>query len=491
MKRTFLIGLSVLLLPFFTLSQDKNPLILEEFAKGIKASNAFAFNEHLNIMQLTTDDDKFDLVAVNDKMQQVWKISLSGYGIKTDKFQNKIVALAASGYDENKGTTNTFIAYTIDPANGKVLSNKVIYRSSDEYYEFPQMYTGNGAFLKLAVRQSGFKRKNYSLLMELFNANTYAKELNDTQKLLVISYNDQLDSISSFKPVISNGIFVSLAWNKHADLFISWFNGPSIEVYKYDAGKTTPSNQLSVPVMFKIDKTMNPTKILFMQPSENINVVYYSLLYANSTKETELGVGKLDFETGKKAYVTNVLNKDVLKSYKKNFVAINNDIDDVNLGNANWMSIKYLTETEGKVIVAMSSDVLTIYNGSKYYSELNTIINGYDKELNLRFQQLLPTTNSYPGRSIYSGFHTNKNKLYIVANSKHGILSITGIYGCLNLTTGKWEKMEELSKKHISNPDYSEGPSILWFGDNFAVPYFGPKILVKSKYNITLQLNQY
>src|SRR4051812_31123802 len=109
MIKTLLTYLSLLLLPLFALAQTE-PQVLEDFAKSIKAINTFAFNDNLNVMQVSVDDENFELIAVNEKMQVIWRTPLAGYGIKTDKFKNKIVALASADHSTFKGTNNTFVA---------------------------------------------------------------------------------------------------------------------------------------------------------------------------------------------------------------------------------------------------------------------------------------------------------------------------------------------------------------------------------------------
>ncbi|OOQ60974.1 hypothetical protein [Mucilaginibacter pedocola] len=470
--------------------------MIEDFAESIKGSNSFAFNDHLNVMQISTDDDKFDLVAVNDKFEVVWKTSLAGYGIKTDKFQNKVIALAANDHSNMKGTTNTFLAYVIDPANGKVLAEKVVYKSSNDLVEFPQMYTGDGAFFKLAVRQSGFARKIHVGIpfYSLFTANSYAREYNETRNLQVIEYNDKLDSVSAFKPVISNGTFISLGWNKHADMFIGWLNGPTIEVYKYDAGKTKPSNMLSADVVFKEDKSVVPSEHFMLKPSENSNVLYYGMMYVNQDNDGELGIGKFDFSTNKKLYATQALDKASLKAIKKNFTPVNKKIDDVDMGYGKGMTLLYLDELDGKVVAAIASRskrASSINNYGVYMIQNSMLINAYDQNLVLKFQNVLPSDYIYPTRYLKTSFRFNNNKLYILSNAKTGMYSISGILSILDISTGQWDKMEYLSKKHIGNSDYADGGSVLWFGSNFMVPYLSTKSFAPNRADVTLQLNNY
>lgn len=486
MNKNLLFYLLIFLLPFASFAQDKNPPIFEDFAKGVKDCNTFAFNDHLNVMQLTTDNDKFDLVAVNDKMQTVWKTSLAGYGIGIDKFKDKIVALVATDHSMLKGTNNIYRAYMVEPQTGKIISDKIVYQSGVDYMEMPQMYTGNGDIFKLAVRQSAMKRTgtfgDYLVTSLTLGANIDTK---GTRAIKVIDYNEKLDSVSAFKVPMSNGYFMSLAWNKSGDMFISWLNGPSIEIYKYDAGKTSPSNQMTVPVSLR-SKSAFTTNLIHLQPAADRNVLYYALMYLNGDKDPELGVGKLDFAKGAKGYVTQVLNKSNLKALKKGFVPPNKDFDDVDFGMIDGMGIRFIEEFDGKLMIATASEVSS--SGVKYQD--NVLLNCYDANLNLSFQQILPTNiicvDSWPP----IGYRSDGHRLRIVTNTKKGMASLQGVYAVMDMRTGKWERMEHLSKKHISDKDFIDGSTVLWFGDNFIAPYFTPRGTFKAKHDVTLQLNQ-
>ncbi|WP_457131184.1 hypothetical protein [Mucilaginibacter sp. UYNi724] len=446
-------------------------------------------------MQVTTGNDSFDLIAVNDKMQVVWRTTLAGYGIKTDKLKGKVIALASSDHSNFKGTNNTFVAYVLDSSNGKVLATKTVYKSSNEYIEYPQMYTGDGSFFKLAVRQTAYKRKLHLAgpSMSVFTTGDYFRnELNDTRSLKVVEFNDNLDSVKAFSPVISTGKFISLAWNKSADMFISWLNGPSIEIYKYDADKTAPSNQLTVPVIFKERADAILSDYFYLLPAENRDELYYGITYSNQNKDPELGIGKLNFATSKKTYVVQILDRNNLKTLKKAFVPVTKDIDDIDFGDIRLMEVKFMSETSGRLIVAVAStytDAVGSSNNSHiifYRCQGTLLINGFDHNLQLKYQQFLPANSSYSDIWLKTGYHISNNKLYIVANHKKS--SPYGVYGILDVASGKWDKMERLSKKNLGSRSYSAGESILWFDNNFIVPYYSPKMF-SPKSDISLQLN--
>ncbi|RYE24065.1 MAG: hypothetical protein EOP45_06225, partial [Sphingobacteriaceae bacterium] len=77
---------------------------------------SFSFDGHLAISQINTDNDNFDLVAVNDQMETQWKTSLAGYAMKAARIGDKIIAIAVTDYSFFKGKGSTYKGYIIDPA---------------------------------------------------------------------------------------------------------------------------------------------------------------------------------------------------------------------------------------------------------------------------------------------------------------------------------------------------------------------------------------
>ncbi|MBK0378383.1 hypothetical protein [Mucilaginibacter segetis] len=496
MKKTLFISFILFANFFLASAQQESPLI-EDFVKNIKGSSAFVFNDHLNVLRVNIDNENFELLGLDDKMQVKWKTTLKGYIIDADRFKGKIAALASTEFSGMKGgSNNTYKAYMLNPENGKVLAEKIIYSASDEYMFYPKMATGEGAFFKILIRQSGIKRKLHVGLpgpLALITLNSMAKDHTETMGLEVLDLDENLDSVNSFKPAIANGNFNMGVWNNKGDMFLSWFNGPSIDLYKYPANKKEPSAQLNVSVAFKPDKLAGPDEnILFIPSKLNSNVVYYSVIYKNQDNDTELGVGKFDFQNNGKDFVKEVYDKQTMKAIKKNYISINKKIDDPDMGNSGKLKILYADEYNDKLFVTLSTvnHISSSISGGWYVGQDAHIINCYDQNLKRNFQQVLPSRYIYPAQLLETGSHFQKQKLYIVANNRSGN-TINGLYAVLDINTGKWEKMEILPKKHIDKTDYVEGLSILWFNNNFVIPYFSLKGLMRSKLNISLQQNTY
>jgi len=485
---------ALFLLPALSFAQDKNPPIVEDFVESVitvKKSVSFAFDDHLNVLALETANDKFDVLGIDDKMQQAWKTPIEAENLWIKKFKNQVLVLASSPSKTSKITGDiNYTAYMIDPATGKIITNKIVYHATNELVQQPKLFTGEGDFFKLAVRIAA-RKANETILSDMFKSGrTIENELNQTVDLRVISYNEKLDTINTLKPVLTNGVFISLVINKQQDAFICWLNGPSMEIYKYDAGQSKPSNFLTVATDFKENQRGVVTNSLLLQPSENKNLLYYSLMYSNDDKNVALGVGKLDFSTNKKAFNTQTLDKASLKTLKKSFTPINKDLDNVDFGDFKWMSIQYVKEIEGKLIVAVAPNWIYDRYGISYVTS-TMIINGYDENFNHKFAQLLPTNSLNNGIFPTIAFHVRKNELNLLANTYNGVTSNACVYASLDLNTGKWIKMYKLSKKKINSFGFSRGESVLWFGDNYIVPYFVESGFKINRYNVTFQTNFY
>jgi len=491
MYKTLTTVIIALLFPILVSAQEDN--VVKDFVEGATELNSLQINDHLNVLEVTNDDGTFDLMGVNDQMQVVWKTSLQGHPIKVAKFKNNIVIVASTDYSKMKFTNNTFNAFLVEPLKGKLIVQKQIYNGTDDFMEFPEVSTGDGDFLKFTIRQSAFSRSVHFDLYG-FSITKFIKEINKTTDLETFEFNSKLEQVSSFKPQIAGGTYVKTTWNKYGDMFIAWLNGPTVEVYQYENGKTSPSNQLNLDISFKEDDRLIPGNSIKFTPDENNRTaIYYALVYYNEDKEGTLGIGKFDFASGKKPFITEPLTKAHLKELTKSYVSVNKKIDDPKLM-LFAIGIRYIKEIDGKLIVTLSSldgQQSGINAGGAWMSETSTLINIYDTDLNLKFQNIMPGGYSYPNIVMQTSYKLVDKKLNVFCNYKSGALTMNGLYGSLDLTTGGWDKITILPKKKLNNGAYANGNGLMWFGSSYIVPYCDPKTLKYYKFDVSLQQNDY
>ncbi len=150
----------LLFIPFLSFAQNGVGLI-KDFSKDVKGfSRALQLSDKVNLVEVTTDNEHFDLIALDANMSVLWKTTLNGYSLSFGKFKDKILVIAATEYSSMNGSNNTYKGFLIDPITGKILLEKVVYNNSQGYVEKPYFFHGkDGAFFKLAVRQNNMKRK--------------------------------------------------------------------------------------------------------------------------------------------------------------------------------------------------------------------------------------------------------------------------------------------------------------------------------------------
>ena len=487
----------LLLIPCVVLAQDENPPLVKDFYKGVRAiPQSLMLNDHVNVMQFNLDDKNFDIVAVDEEMQVLWTTSLEGYVIATRKFKDKILVVASTEYGTVKKNNNTFKAYIIDPATGKVLVEKIIFDGTQDYFTFPYVFTGDGNIFKFAVRQTAFERRMHVAmpsLLALVSINSYEKQYNQTTDFDVIEFNDKLEPVGKFKPVFTSGVFVGMDCNKAGDTFIAWYNSGSLDFVKYDEGKSTPLTPLSGSILLNKNATESFGIDIVVQACQtNNNAVFYALSFKNQDKENELGIEKLDFSARKTQYVNEVFSKDHVKDIKKSYVEVNKKLHSPNLGPLSALNVKEVYQKDGNIMVALTSTAYaSAMNGGTWVDEYNVLINCYDADLKFKFQQLIPTSYAVPERHLPVGFHFANNKLYVLSNDKEGMATLYGTFATIDLATGACDKIYWLSKKKISNSDAAASSSVLWFPGSFVVPYLDLRGFSGRKYDITLQKNSY
>jgi hypothetical protein len=126
-----------------------------------------------------------------------------------------------------------------------------------------------------------------------------------------------------------------------------------------------------------------------------------------------------------------------------------------------------------------------------FMTETSYLINGYDSNLNMKYQQIMPTKYSNTYMLLPGSFKITNNKLFMACNYEHGMHSFEGVTGSLNIETGTWDKMDILPKLKTDGTAFLNGNGVMWFGNNYIVSYFTPHTFSEHKYHLSLQLNQY
>ena len=497
MKRQILVIL-LLLSPFFSFAQEDGAVVKDFYKATRNIPTSLAFNDQLNIMVANNNFENFDVVAVDEEMQQLWKTSLTGYVHKVTKLNDKILIVASTEYSSTKLYNNTYKGFLIDPSTGTVLIEKVLFDGTQDYLMAPYVFTGEGKSLKLALRTTGMERHMHVAMpgmLSIISFNSFYKQFHQTSSLDVIDFNDKLESVYKFKAAIpSDETFLGMAGNNQGDLFVNWFSKGDIDFVKYGAGSDKASKSIKSNIVLddEIIKNMSSELIDLTPSKKNSNVLYYSIAFRNLDKERELAIGKIDFSTGKTDYANEVFTKTHVKDIKKNFVPLNKKLGSPDLGGIKELEVRKLMEVDDHLIVTLSSigsQASSIGSGS-WMIESNLLLNDYDSNLHLLSQQLIPSEYSVPNMTLPVGYYHKNDKLYIITNDKHGFTTLNAFVCIYDLASNKFESMTWIPKKKIGNSEIAATSSVMWFKDSFIMPYLDTRMM-SGKFDVTLQKNSY
>src|SRR5258708_9342488 len=120
----------LLMLPVVAFAQGDAPLYKDLTGKIKKIVTSFKLNDHTSVVQTNIDDENFELIGVNDKMEVIWRTPLKGFAIGAGKFRGQILAVAATGFSVSKGIISPYNGFFINGQTGKLIQQKVVYNRS-------------------------------------------------------------------------------------------------------------------------------------------------------------------------------------------------------------------------------------------------------------------------------------------------------------------------------------------------------------------------
>lgn len=489
--KKLLLQLAFVLLPFVALAQGEAQVIKDfsKKAKGIR--DAFKLNEHVYIMSLDLDFEKFELVAIDDKMQVLWRTTLKGHWLGAGKFKGQILAVAAADYSFNKNLNSPpYTGYLVDELTGKPTLEKIIYQSNEETREYPSLMLYNDdSQAALLIRRTAMSKARFT-----------STKGNDTKELTILNLDDKLNT-SILKLKVPESELINIANNKNGDLYIvTRADKKEIKIYRYEAGSAEPGEPI------KLNLELQPDPIDFnygvMHTADNNRKLLYFAFtiaskrsgIANVYQKIQVLLYKVNFEDHSVKTTNEVFDKAHVKAIENAYVPYDKKFDKPNIDR--FYAPKDIIEWNNTLILVLgnkeSSHTTEPQNTMGYGEEFENslIINGYDTDLKSKFQQLLPSFYRHYF-VLNAGYYENKNSLYIIANSANGphIHNWHPYYGQLDLNTGNWLKLEKLPKGKL-NDDYLADGNILWFPGGFIVPFCNMHYMSGNQ-EITLQLNSY
>lgn len=463
-----LVKLILLLLPFSTLAQRPVTEYKDFVKKSDGVAGSFKLNEHVWVIQTQLDKSKFELAAIDDKMQVVWRTEVQGYAISAGLFRGHILAIAASKYFKyTAASTGPYTAFLIDEKSGKLLSQKPFLDKSAST-EFANAYFNqDSSGFTFLVGRSDQKSSPMAL-----------RKIIPIKGLSVTRLDNNLTPTTS-ELKIPGEDFLNVACNNAGDIFLfTHADDRSVKCTRYDALKLEPQQSIvwqvsesGVPCFFCIDD-------LAVASTADSNVAYFSLTYLNGNRDRELAVSKFDFSSHSVTDAGEVFTRSHLKEIKNAYEPFDRGLDKPDFG-PGVATLKHMAWWNNTLVV------VTCIRDRDNGSDRAMVINGYDAGLKTKFQQIMPSSSL--GDISPMSVRGEKNTMYILTNTSAGGNKFNCLYGLLDLSTGKWTALRKLPKVNIDKSDHLDN-DVMWFADGFIVPYVSAGMFGSD---LSLQLNNY
>jgi len=474
--KKLLLFTSLIFSTLISFSQD-NLVVVKNFEKNINSlDQSFVLNEHMNVMMIAKDLKNFELIAVDDQMHRVWEASFPGLSITAGMFKGHVLAIAYTGGGNTRETHNICSAFLIDEHTGKLIQQKVIYdHPSDTWDETNTYFAVDGSWFKMSVRLTGLNKKS--------GAFSKMGSFYDTKDFTVIDLDQQLGA-TLYHPDLSNGSFPVIAPNYDGGFFFFDLTdkNTTLKCSRFTQGQQQPVAMVTQPISFSDRKegSINgmPHAICL---AKDPNLAFYSMVHFNQSKDMVFSLARMDFGSKTGKIINEVIDKPYVKAMESSFTPADKKVDNP------YFSYKYnLYDLDG--IKEYNGELLVSLSARYYYMDHDVrssiFFKAFDKDLNLKFLQVWPgKTNAYE-----IDYHLKGNDLYVVDNH-HDNYNFDTLYGELDLSSGKWKKLETIPRRKISNAD--KAMHNLWYGEHFVVAYQTFTHSGGSNADISLQQNTY
>lgn len=469
MKKSLL--LLLILFPAFAFSQDLDFSNKDIAKKTLGIASSFKFNDHVGVFQIRLNDTTFELVAVDDYSQLLWRASYEGYGVACGKFNNHILAISSAGHTKSKWSINPYKAYLIDEKTGKLIIQNVIFDKIPLHQESVEVYfKSDGTQFRLVARQTHYRSGAFSYFQD------------KTEEINIISLDENLKA-KIVKPRIPDGDFANMTFNSNGDFYFLTGRNNTLKAWRYEDGNTEPAEPISLE--FNAVQPIGFSNGAITASEVNRNLLYLGITYNNNNDDRVLLTGKFDFDKRSLQVDSEVFTGSHKRSLEKSYVPFKDNPLKPNIGaQKSTLEVNYIKEHDNKLVVVLSESFFGNNSFSSAFYGRSLIINYYDDGLKKLFQQLMPVEYQWSER-LNSDFRLENHVLNIVSNNQS--LYSFSLYGQLDMTTGNWLKLNNLAMAS----SFAANDHIIWFKDSFIIPFLGQSAFFSSKYNVRLQGHTY
>ncbi len=433
------------------------------FNKGIIYLNKF---EAIASVEMPGDEN--GIVRINDKGVVSWLSKIPGIILGVGKTGDKLMLI----YAPKDSDGQTVYGILMDPAQGKVLVDKLVYENKeDRNNEIIVQTTPTGVFKDIMVRTTTEKRKK-----SVFGVGDFiAREHTEGCKIL---YLDESVSVVKTVPVkiYADDRFIATLVNESGSVFVCTTSNDLLLVQQYDDAGL--KNKLVTSFEFKAGSVYSP---VFMADQDTLLA---AISYTNKEKDRVMQVNQFDFVNKKVLTRTQLLDKAYAKSLSPIETAGIKSID-MNGGNIEALQPKKIVRLSGKWIVVSEICIVDYARQSgQLYTNGHLVVNFFDGMMNpLKELCFSKAFRSFVPYGISLGSFKGNDRLYLVTGSLNGLISYGNVFCSINTLSMSPEKFVAFKKSPMTSEIAIEPDATLWFGNSFLMSQMVTKNFFKVKSN--------
>lgn len=313
------------------------------------------------IMLSNENDREVKIVSSSKEMKKDWEQTLDGSLVFSGNLSDKILVVVSTDFTAMFGGNNsTYKAIILNPLDGNMIVEKVIYNGNNDYLTVPEfVISDNGKTFSLFARETSIKR-NFKLAQVANDAPwlTGMIDLNVSKirSFSVSTFNTELVTIDKVVPTMPPGIFIGAVKAINNDLYIAVSErDKGVIIAKYEAGKNNATSIMIEPYAPEFKQIAEPKRYQgynLMVDTHRNNTVYLTGVF-KSEAESFFIFNKYDFGNNNQIHFRKSWKKADFKALERSFMPVNKELSELELGNISGMRILGVAFSKDNYLVAL------------------------------------------------------------------------------------------------------------------------------------------
>ncbi|WP_207420304.1 hypothetical protein [Desertivirga brevis] len=451
------------------------------------------------VILLSSENDKqVKIVNSTPGMKKNWEQTIDGSLMFGASLEDKILIVVSTDFAAMVGGNNsTYKAAVLNPKDGRIIAEKVIYNGNNDYVTISDFAVSKGKkTFSLFARETSVKR-NVKVAPGAIGAILVAKKMDNNANIIrsfsVSTFNSNLEITDKVFPVLPKGDFVGAATTNNNDLYVAVAEDKKgVTIAKYEAGKDKATATVVEPFNhsagFLGTAKLNDYLSLITDTLHN-NRVYLSGAFKNDDEFICI-FNKYDFGTNQHNRFKKSFRKADLKAFEKSYTPINKQFADLELGSATGVEVLGVMFSEDKYLVALG-DVHYVPSspGSRLpatYNANGMLIYNLDDNLVEKSVSAIPRSYENVPRPSFTSYYKDNAWYLFASDDWRAKFSVAKI----NATTGKVEDLKLIEPDKAGKGDVAELSEMVITDKYLILPVKDIKMSFSAKFKYDVHMYQ-